>query len=174
VRDDRRQSRFFPHDDEMALIVEIVDRGVGSVLEFGPGASTAVLLAAGISRIVSLEYQPEFLAAARERFARTIVDLLLYENAMPVTVPGLDPAERFDLALVDSPIGSPRNRRPLPGLEDFNRLNTCVLALERAPVVLLHDARRPWERNTLAELERRGHRVTMIETGKGLARIERC
>jgi hypothetical protein len=68
-----------------------------------------------------------------------------------------------------------------PGQEDCSRLNTCLSALQHAPVVYLHDAVRPLERATLTRLERDGHKVEWVAAGKwknqdssyGIARIIR-
>lgn len=169
------ERRIFSFDDYGALLEECRRLGARSALEFGPGVSTLALIEAGLDRIDTCEYQDRWLTLAAEAFRlHPQVTARRYVNDPAVEVEGLPEGQRFDVAFVDSPLGLPsRNALELPGQEGCNRLNTALFALARAPVVLLHDARRPGESGTLARLAAAGHGVTMIETRKGIARIER-
>jgi hypothetical protein len=153
-------------------------KGAKSALEFGPGSSTLALIEAGVPKIVTCEYDPGWREIAKEKFA---------QYPQVTVIPFLDEPEakadiegEFDLAFVDSPKGykphallPPGGRKKHPGQEDCSRLNTCLLALKHAPVVYLHDAFRPLERGTLGRLSAMGHKVSIINTKVGIARIDR-
>jgi hypothetical protein len=165
-------------EDYGALLEEA--KGKKRVLEFGPGCSTWAFIEAGCEEIVTAEYQDDFLQSAKEQFKdypQVKVVRFWDEPEARSEAQG-----EFDLALVDSPKGykfvqgvTPNgSRKRHPGQEDCSRLNTCLLALQHAPIVLLHDANRPLERGTLCRLSSLGHKSTFIPgTRAGLARIER-
>ena len=158
-------------DDEQVIINEIKFGGHKSVLEFGPGRTTEVLLSTDIERIVTCEYIDKWLEAAKEQHTDPRVEVLRFTDTFPVTVEGLDPDEKFDLGIVDAPKGFNPARTVHPGYEDTSRLNACLFALERCKVVLLHDAFRPLERGTLGRLWRDGYRHDLLKTRIGMARI---
>jgi hypothetical protein len=169
------ERNIFSFDDYGALLAECRRINARTILEFGPGISTLALIESGAERIATCEYQDQWIAAAQERLkGHRQVSLHRYRNDAEVSVNGLCRA-RFDLAFVDSPVGQPSPRSVThPGQEECNRLNTVLYAISRAPVVLLHDAKREGEGYTLARVAAAGHAVTMIATRKGIARIERC
>jgi len=170
----RQEKAIFTFDDYGALLEECRRRNANRVLEFGPGISTLALVEAGCGAILTCEYNDRWFNSANELFkGQPSVSLLRYRNDSEVSVEGLRPDDQFDLAFVDSPIGMPGHAVRHPGQEDCSRLNTVLFALQRAPVVLLHDAKRPGERMTLNRVAASGHAVSMIETRKGIARIER-
>jgi hypothetical protein len=155
----------------------LLAQGAKSVLEFGPGISTLALIEAGVPKIVSLEHDPEWLETQKEKFKDyPQVTIAQYADTVPV---GADEIafQDFDLAFVDSPQGfhhAPPGRKPRvrhPGFEDCSRLNTCLFALEQAPIVYLHDGYRSLERATLGRLNAMGHKFTYLPSG--IARIER-
>ncbi len=164
---------------DYGLIMQIAT-GASSVLEFGPGASTLALIEAGVPKIVTLEHDPAWLEIQKDKFKdHPQVTVAGYTDTVPVAADEIA-FQDFDMAFVDSPQGfshalkgrTPRVRHP--GMEDCSRLNTCLFALERAPVVYLHDAYRSIERGTLGRLNGMGHKFTYIERSKcGIARIER-
>lgn len=169
----------FRFEDYGLLLKEAT--GKKRVLEFGPGCSTFALIEAGCEKIVTCEYNQEFLDSAKDKFKDyPQVEVVRFwdEPEARAEIEG-----EFDLAFVDSPKGykfiagitPPGGRTPHPGQEDCSRLNTCLLALQHAPVVLLHDAARPLERGTLGRLSQLGHKVTFYKEASkaGLARIER-
>lgn len=172
----RQEKAIFTFDDYNALLEECRTRNANRVLEFGPGISTLALIESGCGAILTCEYNDRWFNSAHELFkGRPEVSLLRYRNDPEVSVAGLAPDDTFDLAFVDSPIGIPsRGTVRHPGQEDCNRLNTVLFALERAAVVLLHDAKRPGEEMTLSRVAASGHAVSMIDTRKGIARIERA
>lgn len=145
-------------------------RGVASVLEFGPGGSTFAFIEAGARSIVTCEHDDHWLEKAKERFESYPQVLVLpYRNEPQVTVEGIG-GWHFDLAFVDGPPGN-RHRVEQPGQEGKSRLNTLLYALERAPVVLLHDAHRPGEQASLGWLQERGHTVEILPGRGNIARV---
>lgn len=172
------QQNTFPFEDYGILMKEV--KGAKSALEFGPGISTLALIEAGLERIVTLEHDDEWFAAAVERFKDyPQVQVKRYWDE-PEARGEIDEGDTFDLAFVDSPKGF---HLPLPGIrgvrkrhpgqEDCSRFNTCLLALKHAPVVYLHDAKRPLERGTLGRLNAMGHTHEFLPTKAGMARIRR-
>jgi hypothetical protein len=150
--------------------------GMKSVLEFGPGLTTLALIEAGVPKIVSLESDPEWLEKQREELkAYPQVELHSFEDEVPVRINA--ELGKFDLALVDSPAGfshkvtGRKPRKIHPGMSDCSRLNTCLAALNHAPVVLLHDAFRSTERATVGRLSAMGYDISYIVTKVGIARI---
>jgi hypothetical protein len=165
---------FSAHDNTM-LVAEVRRIGAKTALEFGPGASTLALVDAGLEKIVTLEHDPDWLATQADKFKDlSQVRVARYVDDPIVTA---DENGEFDIAFVDSPQGfhyripGRVSRKRHPGQEDCSRLNTCLFALDHAPVVILHDATRPLERGTLGRLNALGHKVTMLPSG--MARIER-
>lgn len=166
---DRRGQLTFPESDYKVLLAEA--QGKKSVLEFGPGFSTYALIEAGVERILCCEYLEKWLEFAKERFK---------DYPQVEIIPFLDEPEakadivgEFDMAFVDSPKGYAGARVIHKGQQDCSRLNTCLLALKHAPLVLLHDASRPLERGTLGRLNQMGHRHSFYRGTNGLARIVR-
>jgi hypothetical protein len=166
-----------PFRDYQVLLNEF--RGAKSVLEIGPGISTLALIEAGVEKIVTLEHDPQWFAKALEKFKDyPQVTVARYADTVPV---GADEIafQDFDVALVDSPKGFTHRviealgaRKVHPGMEDCSRFNTCLFALEQAPIVYLHDAYRPLERGSLGRLNALGHRSEFIaQTKYGLAKI---
>jgi hypothetical protein len=149
-------------------------KGLQSVLEFGPGSSTWAFIEAEVSRIVSCEYNEKWMDVAKEKFGDK-VELLTFDRAQyPLQIPEIE-NERFDLALVDSPVGchgSPKFR--IRGYESYSRWNSIMYAVERSDLVFLHDAHREGEQNTLNELTKMGFDVYLHQTPKGLAEIRKC
>jgi hypothetical protein len=168
------------HDNLVAL-----GKGVNSVIEFGPGYSTFAWIEAGVDEIVGLEHDPVWFAKQTERFKDyPQVKIDHYWNTAPAAkVPDWVAERQFDIAFVDSPKGYMGARVAHPGQEDCSRLNTCLAALQLAPVVYLHDAARPLERATMMRLQRDGHSVRFVAYGPpmrhgkdvsyGIARIKR-
>jgi DNA-binding transcriptional LysR family regulator len=164
-----------PFTDYGALLREF--QGVKTALEIGPGVSTFALIEAGVERIVTLEHNAEWFAKAVEQFKDyPQVEIRPYWDEPTVLA---DVEEDFDVAFVDSPKGHTHKviealgvRKVHPGQEDCSRFNTCLFALDRAPLVYLHDAYRPLERGTLGRLNAAGHRSEFIfPTKRGLAKI---
>jgi hypothetical protein len=172
----RVEQGVFTFDDYGSLMRAV--SGAKRVFEFGPGASTLAMIEAGVEKIVSAECSLEWRAKAEDRLREFVtsgrVKIIGFTNTCPVEfdAPILGV---FDVAFVDSPVGiEARSAVRHKGQENCSRLNSIMSALELAPVVLLHDAKRRGEQNALRRVEELGHRVTMLDCAKGLARIDRC
>lgn len=162
----------FGFDDYGALISEIKRIDARKVLEFGPGVSTLAFIEAGCTEILTLEHQARWRASAKNRFwQHRQVKILPYVNEPEISLPDLEKS-RFDMIFVDSPMGAdlPMATR-FRGQENCSRFNTVSWSLQRAPIVLLHDAKRPGEERTLARIIGKVSHVEMINTAKGIARI---
>lgn len=155
--------------EDYDIILEYA-HGKESALEFGPGASTLALVEAGVLEIHSYEYQMPYLSAAQSRFAPyPHVKIRRFDNVAEIDIP----ADEYDIAVVDSPIAG-KKWVQIPGQEGLARFNTVMAALKYSPLVLLHDANRPGERRTLAEIQKRGFHVEHIQTMRGMAIIRRA
>jgi hypothetical protein len=168
------EHRIFEFEDYGAILDECAKLKPLTVLEFGPGISTYAFVEAGVERIATCEYKDAYLQKAIEDFKQwPHVTVHRFLNNADVEVLGLT-RSNYDLAFVDSPVGIESKSSPrFPGQEDCSRLNTCIYALSRAPVILLHDAKRDGEQATLARLQAMGCIVEMIDTTKGIARVAR-
>lgn len=133
---------------------------VRSVLEFGPGESSEAFLECGCN-VCSLEHDPKWCDALRRMLgARAGLEILLYRVEPELAIPELA-GRQFDLALVDGP--------PSGLFRRFARLNTMEFAASRAGIVMLHDALRPKEQNTLMVLEEKGWQWRLLRSARGLA-----
>lgn len=158
----------FPADD-LAILQQSAE-DCKSILEFGPGVSTDAFINAGCQRIATCEHIDKWFHVAVERFKDyPQVTVYRYMNSHEVTIPGLDPSERFDIAFVDSPIGAPKNRVKIKGQEGCSRLNTLLYAMNHAYVVYLHDVYREAEQASLEYASRLGWNVNIHPTRRGLA-----
>jgi hypothetical protein len=145
--------------------------GAKTILEFGPGASTEVFARFGLL-VTTVEHQQKWYEVAKERFKDyPNVRVLKGEDEIPFRVPELDDSEMFDMAFVDAPQGYFPKRKIHKGYEDCSRYNTTLFALQRAPVVFLHDTIRPLERGTLGRLRRMDYQVETIKVPYGMAKI---
>lgn len=150
---------------------EVSMLGAKTLLEFGPGDSTEFFASLGL-HVTTVEHEDRWYEAAKERFKdNPNVRVLKGEDEMPFRVPELEPDTKFDLAFVDAPQGYAPKRKVHKGYEDCSRYNTAMFALERCPVVLLHDTIRPLERGTLNRLNRMGYQVDLVAVPYGMARI---
>ena len=160
------------HPQDIAYVkFEIASLGAKNILEFGPGDSTQVFADLGL-QVTTVEHSEKWYEVAKKRFAKyPNVRVLKGEDQMPFVIHGMGSYEKFDLAFVDAPEGYYPRRKIHPGYEDCSRFNTTLAALERAPVVLLHDVIRPLERGTLNRLSRMGYKFGIIQVPYGMARI---
>lgn len=165
-----KESSTLPFQD-YGILMDLA-KGAKSVLEFGPGISTLAFIEAGVPRIVTCEHDEEWFEKAKTDFKDyPQVQVIRYSDVAPVAL--LETEGEFELAFVDSPKGYRKARKILPGQEDCSRLNTCLAALRRAPIVYLHDAHRPLERGSLGRLNAMGHKHEFLPARNGLARIVR-
>lgn len=154
-----------------------------AVLEFGMGETTKMLSAYATelepeAAVFTVEHDPEWQAffSSDPSNLRSInvvnVEMLKKDikgepvNYYPDLLDKLPAERRYDLLIVDGPIGSP----------SYSRYNLCELieagVLEDEFVILLDDAHRPGERQTIGEVERilsesgRQFRSTFIQGAK--------
>jgi hypothetical protein len=131
--------------DEYQFLQEFCKaNNVRQVIEFGPGASTLAFLRAGCA-VVSVEEDGRHFQDAQRTLMVPNCTLLLGSPPAIMEHPAVA-AHTFDLAFVDGPAA----KGPLP------RLNSIQAAMNRAQVVMLHDANRPGETATLAEMMKGG------------------
>lgn len=159
-------------EKDMEIIKAEADKlGAKTILEFGPGNTTEVLAVLGY-QITSVEHIDKWYEAAKTRFAEyPNVRILKGNDEIPFTVEGLGDEERFDLAFVDAPAGYVPVRKVHKGYEECNRFNTTLLALERCPVVFLHDANRPCERAAMTRLRLMGYKYEFTDSPYFTARL---
>jgi hypothetical protein len=168
----RPKNRRTYHQTDIDIIRAAVEElGAKTLLEFGPGNTTERFLEMGL-RVTSVEHIKRWRQEARERFKNT-VRILRGHDEIPFRVDDLSDDEKFDLAFVDAPAGYDPNRKVHKGYEDCSRFNTTLFALQRCPVVFLHDANRPLERGTLSRLHRMGYQWKFTNSEFGMARIWR-
>jgi len=168
----KNERRTFPYEDYGQLIDEVQVSGAKTAIEFGPGISTLALIESGLEEIVTCEHDQNWIDCYQRQYAKhKQVKFYKFKNEPEVVILDLDPDKQFDFGFVDTPKGYAAARVPLKGQEDCSRLNTCMAALERAPIVLLHDAYRPLERATLGRLNAMGYKITMLPPR--MAKIER-
>jgi predicted O-methyltransferase YrrM len=169
---ERPPSAHVLHAKDVAVFKNVASQlQAKTVLEFGPGLSTEALAGLGL-QVTTVEHDQHWYEVAKERFKdNPNVRVLKGEDEMPFLVPDLDPDEKFDFAFVDAPQGYFPRRKIHKGYEDCSRFNTALFALQRAPVVLMHDVIRPLERGTLCRLNRMGYHFDLIRVPYGMARI---
>jgi predicted O-methyltransferase YrrM len=147
---------------DMAILTKIVRvTRPKRVLEFGPGRSTLLFLA-NCCEVDSMEYDPAAFDRERALFDG-LSGVRLHRHGRPILAPL--PHTRYDLALVDGP--SSRL------YADHTRLDAMRFALERSDLVLLHDAKRPGEKQTIETLARAGYMVEIVDTPRGMAIVRR-
>jgi len=129
---------------------------VDRVLEFGPGSSTLALIEGGAAYIDTLEDDPVWAKTYEERLQAKypIVHVRRYAWSVPLTIPAVD-GERYDLALIDGPLGSDR------------RSDALRYALDRCAAVLMptEDRNRRVREGIEAIAAERGLHVDIRETG---------
>jgi hypothetical protein len=162
-----------PTAEEYKLILEYA-QGKKSVLEFGPGSSTYAFIEANVPVIVSCESNSRWYQVARTKFDKKVYLIKYDHTLMPLSIPKID-KDQFELVLVDAPIGIQANQAyRVPEYEECSRINTLLYALEKAPIVLLHDAHRVGEQKSLEVVRSLGYNIKIHDTEKGLAVITKC
>ncbi len=157
-----RQTGFSISPAECKFLKKFVEKhGNKTVLEFGPGMSTASFADAGCE-VYSLEYDEKWYVHFKKQFADVSnVHVLRFDNREQLCIPELD-ERRFDLGFVDSPIGAL--------FKTFSRLNACEYVAQRTKTWILHDAQRTGEQQTLSHFQGQGWRV---ETNKNMGIVTR-
>jgi hypothetical protein len=144
-------------DDDMLVLQGVLEHA-HTILEFGPGLSTEFFVSLG-KYVDTCETMPKFAQAARAYG----VNVFTYTDGPDLKIEGL--REQYDAAFVDGP-ETPRGT-------PVARWNSLEYALRLAPLVVLHDALRHGEAESLKRLQGLGHHVDVFRTVCGLAVIQR-
>lgn len=97
-------------NDYRAVLETMREHKPARVLEFGPGSSTLSLIEGGASHIDTCEDDLDWAAVYRTRLEEKypdIVHLHRYKWADPLVIRAID-EQRYDLALIDGPLGTDR------------------------------------------------------------------
>ncbi len=119
---------------------------VSRILEFGPGVSTFAFLE-NKCKIWSLEYNQEWLDKFREMVDNPNVKMQKFVNKPYISVDKIDDMS-FDLGFVDSPTGG--------CFVSYCRLSSALYASYRCKYIIIHDADRKGEKNTISVLREMG------------------
>jgi hypothetical protein len=155
------EQRWWSAQDYQAVLDAMKQTGARRCIEFGPGSSTLALVEGGAETVDTCEDSPDWADVYRTRLAdrfpeQVRLHLYAWPLGSPLSIEGLD-AQRWDLALIDGPLGT--ERRP-------DVLRYC---LARCRWVLMptedhHSA--PWLRPRIAEIaQAAGVPVDVRETG---------
>ena len=122
-------------ESEYDYLVEIVRlNNFHKILELGPGASSFAFLENDCD-IYSFDHHPKWHQIEKEKFADyENIKNYLYNNQVNMDLKEIE-GMHFDLALVDSP---PSGSHP-------TRKDMCEYVSDKTDVILLHDAKRPFE-----------------------------
>lgn len=174
--------------DFARLVLQQAEAGPGLVVELGSGVSTllvaSVLAERGAGRLLSVDHDPHFAAATRERLgqgdaarAEVVVAPLREQTFGGTTVEWYDveailaalPEEPIELLVVDGP----------PAISTWSRWPAIeLLAPHLAPgaVVLLDDGRRRHERRTALRWAREHPELALAwhDTQKGAWRLDKA
>jgi len=142
--------------DAMAKLTA-AGKPIARVLEFGPGSSTLALIEGCATTIDTCEDDPVWATTYEERLQAVypqIVRVRRYIWAHPLSVPGVD-GQRYDLALIDGPLGSDR------------RADVLRYCLDRCDAVLLptEDRNRKVREAIVSIAAERGLVADIWETG---------
>lgn len=163
-----------PTVEEYEIIYNI-SLGLNTVLEFGPGSSTWAFIEANVKEIISYEFDKKWLEETKTRF-NGLVDIRYFDHTrFPLTVDDDIENRKFDLILVDSPIGLHGKKTPrFAGYENCSRWNTLEWASRHTDHILLHDSHREGEQESIRRLiETDKFDLTTYNTEKGIAELKR-
>ena len=123
---------------------------INSVLEFGPGKSTAVWLETCGGPVVSIEKDPHKKEQMLNKFGHF---------GRWWSPPYPPRGERYDMAFVDGPAGTPR----------YSRLASLMAAAELTDLMILHDFGRLGEWESGEVLQALGWEITRAQIERGKA-----
>lgn len=154
-------SKMFTDEEYAQLLKHSI--GKKRILEFGPGTSTYAFIEAGCMDIHTCEYAEKWLQITDSRFRKfPQVKIHAFQNVPEIVIHDL--YGRFDLAFVDSP----------KGIKDGpSRLNTLRFAFERTDQVILHDANRVHEQQSIEIISQKVRQGAYLTTNGPQLSIER-
>ena len=108
------EARWWSFNDYQAVLDGLDFTGAKRVLEFGPGSSTLALIEGGATSVDTCEDSPDWAGVYEERLVRRFPDVVRLHRyewplSTPLSIEAID-GQRFDLALIDGPLGT--ERRP--------------------------------------------------------------
>jgi predicted O-methyltransferase YrrM len=123
----------------------IKQNSIKSVLEFGPGTSTLCFLACGCD-VDTCECKESYFHQYKNEFrGNTKINVHVYDDVDNVSVPSLE-KDRYDMAFIDGPVGRAR----------LSRLNTLLFSASKTDIIMLHDAARKGELESIDEMRKLG------------------
>ena len=143
-----------PEVDLACLVKYVKDNRIGMLYEFGSGVSTQRLAEAGVS-VVSFETHKPYADAVREYFKELRLDpmptISSYEESSDF-MSSLKHLAKARLCFVDGPRGT----------KQMSRINSLKAAAILADTILLHDAQRRGERQSLEYMKGQGWNVSYL------------
>lgn len=130
--------------EEFIIIENLIQKfNIQSVLEFGPGTSTAAFIKHDCA-IVSIENNPKYIEENKQKYANysKIEFVLNNQNQIEQLVSKLS-GKTFDLCFIDGP------RADTDQYKMFSRIDSYILASQHAKYIICHDSNRPKDRNSI-------------------------
>ena len=124
------------------------------ILEFWPWTSTYAFLEWWAKTIHTYEYNESYYKQWAETFSG-------YGDIIRLPKSLLD--EQYDLAFVDWP----------KWIDNMSRIESIKFALSHSPLVILHDAKRKWEMESLDLIRKEWFDIDIIDTPMWMAIISR-
>jgi hypothetical protein len=156
------------HKEYDYLVAIIRKLGIINILEFGPGVSTFAFLENNC-KIWSLEYNDEWLEKFSGIVKSPAVKMYKFDNKPYISVGKVDNMS-FDLGFIDSPTGG--------CFINYCRLSSALYASYRCKYIIIHDADRKGEKNTISVLREMGwktieakHRLHVLKKTNGILPI---
>ena len=155
----KARSGFGLRGAELSCLLSVVkSKGIKSVLEFGPGVSTAVLAGANC-KVKSLEPDPNHFAERKRQLEHQNIEVHYFQSGHPV-VTSLAEAS-YDLGFITGP--------SCQQYSFISRVDAIQYAASRCRFLLLHDTKRAKEQRGIEYLKQSGWQVDQhFDTERGL------
>jgi predicted O-methyltransferase YrrM len=145
-------------DDDLDVLSHLVlVHNVKTIIEFGPGRSTTHLVKL-VSQIDTIEADPEYY---KELKALPGVNTYLCDLLKDKPPTGLLPS--YGMTFVDGPRGQER----------LSRIESLLFVENLTKLIVMHDAHRGGEKESIKLMGDRGWRVSTVNTARGLAVLRR-